>query len=315
MSENPSKFLVTATPHLRDKSTTASIMLDVIIALTPAVIMAIIYFGYRAALVIGISVLSCMVFEYIIQKLLKRNTTLKDLSAIITGILLALTLPAGIPLWIPVVGSLFAIGIVKQLFGGLGQNFLNPALAARAFLLAAYPAAMTDFSFGRPDAVTAATPITQGTAGASLNDIMAVLIQNMEGSLGEASVVMVLLGGMYLLVRRVINWRTPLFFVLAFFLSMWAMGPFGLNQPPIIDILLGGVMVGAFFFVTDYTTSPMTEKGKIIFSIGAGFITALIRIFGAFPEGVTYAVLLMNLLVPLIDQFTRPKVYGTSTKK
>jgi len=294
-------------------------MRDVIIALLPATLAAIINFGLQGSLIIAVSVISCVVFEFLYQKLLKKPVTTGDFSAVITGILLAFSVPPTMPLWATVVGAFFAIVIVKQLFGGMGQNFLNPALAARAFLLAAYPALMTDFSFGlAPDAIVTATPLAQFAAGEffvpGINHVWSALwgFGNTRGSIGEVSTILVILGGMYLLARRIINWRIPVFFIGTTAVMMFVFGHHGLfTGQPHYEIFLGSLMLAAFFMATDYSTTPMTAIGQIIFGVGCGFFTTIIRLWGGFPEGVTYAILMMNLLVPLIDKVTMPRVYGT----
>jgi len=318
--EPTSNYLITSKPHMRAKITTRSIMLDVIIALLPAMLVAIINFGWRGATVIAVSVLSCVFFEWAYQHFMKKPVMINDLSAVITGILIAFGVPATVPLWTMVVAAFFAIIIVKQLFGGIGQNFVNPALAARAFLLAAYPALVTIYDFGlAPDAVATATPLVEFAESAlhtpGLADMWRVLwaFGNTRGAIGEVATILVILGGVYLLVRKVINWRIPVFFIGTTAIMLLIFGRHGLmTGQPHYEIFLGALMLAAFFMATDYSTSPMTAMGQVIFGIGCGLITAIIRIWGGFPEGVTYAILLMNLLVPLIDKLTKPRVYGES---
>ena len=314
-----SNYLITSKPHMRTKLTTRRIMLDVIIALMPALLVAVINFGVQGTAVIAVSVISCVVFEWLYQKLMKKPTTVGDLSAVITGILIAFSVPPTVPLWTMVAAAFFAIIIVKQLFGGIGQNFVNPALAARAFLLAAYPALVTIYDFGLAyDAVAGATPLVQFAEAQlhvpTISNMWSVLwgFGNTRGAMGEVATILIIAGGAYLLVRKVINWRIPVFFIASTAVMLFVFGRHGFfTGQPHYEIFLGALMLAAFFMATDYTTSPMTAKGQIVFGIGCGVITAIIRLWGGFPEGVTYAILMMNLLVPLIDRLTKPRVYGT----
>ena len=325
MSQNTENngFLISSMPHMRSRLHTSNIMRDVIIALLPVTIVAMFNFGLQGSSVFAVTVASCVLFEYLYQKLLKKESTVKDFSAVITGLLLALSVPATIPLWAMVVASFFAIVVVKQLFGGIGQNFVNPALAARAFLLAAYPSLVTNHSFGlEPDAVAGATPLVAfASTRLHMPDLEAVWnilwgVGTTRSAMGEVATILVIAGGVYLLIRKIINWRIPAFFIATSALMLYVFGRFGLmTGQPHYEIFLGGLMIAAFFMATDYSTSPMTAMGQIIFGIGCGFITAVIRLWGGFPEGVTYAILLMNLLVPLIDKVTRPRVYGTQRLK
>jgi len=305
---------------MRAKITTQRIMLDVIIALLPALLIAILNFGIHGASVIAVAVTSCVFFEWAYQKIMKKKSTVNDLSAVITGILIAFGVPATVPLWTMVAASFFAIIIVKQLFGGIGQNFVNPALAARAFLLAAYPALVTIYDFGLPyDAVAGPTPLAVFVEAElftpTFGNIWDVLwgFGNTRGAIGEVATILVILGGIYLLVRKVINWRIPVFFIGTTAIMLFIFGRHGLfTGQPQYEIFLGALMLAAFFMATDYSTSPMTAMGQVVFGIGCGVITAIIRLWGGFPEGVTYAILLMNLLVPLIDKLTMPRVYGVA---
>lgn len=317
------KLSVSSTPHIRDKSTVESVMLDVIIALSPALLCGIYYFGLRALIVILLSVGSCVGGEYLFNLALKKKNTVGDLSAVITGLLLAFSLPSGTEYYIPVVGGFFAIVVVKMIFGGLGQNFMNPALAARAFLLASFPVAMTTWTVPvrdvfSVDAVTTATPIAMlndpEVAYAVTNaDFVQALIGNVGGSIGETSAIAIILGGVYLLVRGVITWRIPVTYIVSFFLMALFHRDFNFLAAS-YEVVLGSVLIAAFFMATDYTTSPMTSKGQIIFGIGCGILTYTIRTWADFPEGVTYAIILMNLTVPLLDRYCKPTVYGTSKK-
>lgn len=316
------KLSVSSTPHIRSKQTVESVMLDVIIALTPALLCGLYYFGLRAFIIIALSVGSCVLGEFLFNKVTKSTQTIGDLSAIITGLLLSFSLPVATPYYIPVIGGLFAIVVVKMIFGGLGQNFANPALAARAFLLASYPVAMTTWTapvnnLFSMDAVTTATPIAlinEGDVAYALTntDFMNALFGNVGGSIGETSALAVIIGGVYLLARHVISWRIPVTFIGSFFVM--ALINRGAFDMALYEVLLGSVLLGAFFMATDYTTSPMSAKGQLIFGLGCGILTYTIRTWGAFPEGVTYAILLMNLTVPLLDRYMKPRVFGTSKK-
>jgi len=291
-------------------------MRDVVLALVPASIAAVWLFGLRALLVIVASVASAVISEWVYEKAVKRDVTVGDLSAVITGLLLALTLPPGVPLYVPVVGSAFAIIIAKQVFGGLGTNFVNPALAGRAFLLAAWPAHVlkdwvTPLSY---DATTSATPlaVSKGIGAGQIPGITDLLIGNRLGSLGETCILALLLGAAYLLFKGVIDWTIPAGFLGTLAVGTWIFGKSGayFQGDPVTALMLGGAVIGAFFMATDYITSPVTKKGRLYMGIGAGFITLLIRLWGGYPEGVTYAILLMNVVTPLIDRFVVPRYYG-----
>ncbi|MCL2415409.1 MAG: RnfABCDGE type electron transport complex subunit D [Defluviitaleaceae bacterium] len=319
-SGSAKKFLVTSAPHVRDKATIPNIMRDVLIALAPTAIMATVFLGIRVMILMVISVASCIGFEYLYQKAMKKSITINDFSAAITGILIAFNMPPQIPLWVPIFGAFFAIIVVKQLFGGLGQNFLNPTLAARAFLMAAFPMLMTDFSAAyAPDVISAATPLTalgHGEISFAASDIFSILLRNTQGTVGEAMQLALIAGGIYLLIKRVISWHIPLAYIASAAVFLWIFGRDGLfTGTPQYEIFIGGIMMGAFFMATDYSTSPVTPLGHIIFGIGCGAVTVVIRIWGSFPEGVTYAILFMNLLVPLIDKITQHKIYGEVKKK
>ncbi len=313
------KLSVSSTPHIRSKHTIESVMLDVIIALAPALLCGLYFFGIRALLIIALSVGSCLLGEFCFNTITKRTQTIGDLSAVITGLLLAFSLPVATPLYIPIVGGLFAMVVVKMIFGGLGQNFVNPALAGRAFLLASYPVAMTTWTepvnnmFGT-DAVTSATPIALINESAtefvlSSGDFTRALFGNVSGSIGETSAIAIIIGGAYLLLRHVITWRIPVAYLGSFFIMALFNRGFAFDMAA-YELLLGSVLLAAFFMATDYTTSPMSPKGQLVFGIGCGVLTYTIRTWGAFPEGVTYAILLMNLTVPLIDRYMKPKVFG-----
>ena len=297
-----SHLTVSLSPHARDGCTTRRIMLDVCIALVPAVVFAVYWFGAQVLIPILLSMASAIGAEALMQKLLKRKITVDDGSAAVTGLLLALTLPPSLPWYVPIVGAVFAIVIAKQVFGGLGDNFVNPALAGRAFLLASFPVAMTTFP-ALPDAVSSATPLSSEFAGAV--NYMDAFLGRIGGSIGEVSKVALLLGAAYLLIRRVIDWRVPVFY-----LGTLALLNLVFGRPVLDSVLLGGTLLGAFFMATDYVTSPVPPWGKVLYGVGIGVINFAIREFGAYPEGVTYAILLMNIATPLIERATRPKTYG-----
>lgn len=307
MSET-TMYTVSSSPHIREKDTTQSIMRDVIIALLPATIAGIYFFKMEGFKVILASVISCVLAEYIWQKATKQKVTISDLSAVVTGLLLAFNLPASVPLWLPVIGGFFSIIIVKQFFGGLGQNVVNPALAGRAMLLASWPVQMTSWTL---DGATTATPlaILKGAeaTGAALPGTMDVFIGHIGGCIGETSALALLIGGAYLLYKRVIDWKIPVTFI-GTTLIITAIA--GRSGNLFYELFVGGLMIGAIFMATDYATCPITPKGRIIFGIGCGIITSLIRIFGGYPEGVSYSILIMNLFVPLIERWTTPRTFG-----
>lgn len=306
---------VSSSPHIRSGVTTRRLMMDVIIALVPASAAGIYFFGLRAAILIAVTVASCVVFEYLTRKALKRSNTISDLSAVVTGLLLALNLPPELPLWMAIIGSLFAIVIVKQLFGGIGQNFLNPALAARAFLLISYGTKMTTWT--QPsmntvvDAVSFATPLGALKEGGQLPELIDMFIGRTGGSMGETSALALIIGGVYLLARGVITWHIPVIYIGSAGLFAWILGPEGIfTGDPLFNILAGGLMIGAIYMATDYTTSPMTVKGMVIYAAGCGILTILFRRYTNMPEGVSYAILLMNVAVPIIDRYTKPGRFG-----
>lgn len=314
---------VSSSPHIKEKHSIQSIMIDVIIALIPALTASVWIFGFRALFVTLISCISCVFFEWIWQKFTKQPITIKDLSAVVTGMLLAYNLPANVPIYVVIVGAFVAIILTKQIFGGIGQNFINPALAARAFLLAAYPMQVTSFSqplesaggLGSVDAITSATPLALMKMGniENLPDFMEVFIGTIAGCLGEVSALALLLGAAYLLVRKVITWHIPVFYLTTLFIITFIFGGQGIYMS-FYSLFLGGAILGGFFMATDYTTTPMTVKGQIIYAIGAGIITAVIRLFGGYPEGVSYSILLMNLVVPIIDRYVKVKRFGEVKK-
>ena len=311
-----SSIIVSGTPHVRSKESIQSIMRDVVIALIPASVMGIYYFGIKALMLIIVSIVSSVVFEWGYEKILKKPVTISDFSAILTGLLLALNLPATASWWVPVVGSFIAIVIAKQFYGGLGQNFINPALIGRAFLVAAYPTQTTGAAFatGRmaTDASTYATPLAElkaGTAIVNADAIKNALIGNIGGTIGETCAIALIIGGIYLLIKHVISWRIPVVYIVVVFILTSLMRGNGFLGG-VYEIFCGGLMLGAIFMATDYVTSPISAKGQIIFAIGCGVLTSLIRVYGGYPEGVSYSILIMNLAVPLIDRVTRPRIFG-----
>ncbi len=307
----PNKKLVSANPHIRSDVTIEKIMYHVIIALLPACIAGIFFFGINALTTVILSVSACVLAEGLFEKIAKKPITLRDGSAIVTGLLLAMNLPYTVPFWLPIVGGFFAIIIVKQLFGGLGHNFMNPALAARAFLLTSYPIQMTTWSF---DAVSGATPLGRMKEESFIptsTDYVNALLGLKGGSLGEVCAIAIILGGIYLIVRRVISWRIPVSFLATFFmLAAILKRPGFVTSYPLYELLTGGLLLGAFFMATDYASSPIHPKGQFIMGIGCGMFAILIRFFSGFPEGVCYSILIMNLVVPYIDRITTPRVYG-----
>ena len=319
---------VSASPHKRTVHTTQGIMLDVILALLPALVLSVILFGPRALVVTLVSVGSCVLFEFLSRKAMKRDMTIGDLSAVVTGMLLAFNLPSTIPLWMVVIGDAAAIIVVKQFFGGIGQNFVNPALVGRIVLMMSFPVQMSDYDapfawrMGEVDVLTSATPLAKfaeiyraDSVKVAINASDLPTLSNMffgvrGGCLGETCAAALLIGFLYLLVRRVISPAIPLTYIGTVALIMLFAGKGNLTFVA-YQVLSGGLLLGAIFMATDYTTSPISLKGKIIFAVGCGVVTALIRIFGSLPEGVSFSILLMNILVPHIEHLTTPKPFGT----
>ena len=291
-------------------------MRDVIIALVPATAAGIYYFGLRALILIVAAIISAVFFEWLYEKITRKPVTINDLSAVVTGLLLAMNLPASAPVWVAIVGSAFAIIFAKQLFGGLGQNFINPALAGRAFLLASYPTEMTTWVVPNglaADAATYATPLAQlknGTLDASLGQLV---MGQVGGTIGETCAIALIIGGLYLLYKHVISWKIPVIYIATVFILFAVIGRHGMRMP-VQEIFAGGVMLGGIFMATDYASSPVTPKGQVIFAVGAGLLTYLIRTFGGYPEGVSYSILIMNCCVPLIERFTEPTIFGALPK-
>ena len=302
---------VSLAPHIRSKESVRKIMLDVIIALVPAMIVSIYFFGMAALKLILVTTISAVIFEFGIQRLFKKEIRIRDLSAVVTGILLAFNLPANAPWWVAVFGAGFAIIIVKEFFGGIGSNFMNPALAARAALVASWPGIMT--SYINPDGITAATPLyILKNGNGLLPSIQSMFIGDIGGSLGETSALLLLIGAAYLIIRKVIDWKIPGIYIITTSVLLLA---FGVDSSSLIyHILGGGLILGAFFMATDYSSSPVTPMGRIIFAVGCGVLTALIRVKGGMPEGVSYSILIMNVATPVIERWTRPRVFGEVKK-
>lgn len=305
------RLKVSSSPHIRSNDTTQKIMRDVAIALLPAAAYGVYNFGVSALVILIVSVASAMLTEFAVQKIRKVPVTVTDFSAVVTGLLLGMNLPSTVPIWIPVVGSVFAIGIVKQAFGGLGHNWMNPALAARAMLVASWPVQMTTWVAVKADAVTTATPLGIIKEGleVQLPSMTDALMGNIGGCIGETSALLLLIGGAYLVYRQVISVRIPLFYMGTVAVLTFVLGGFDL-QYTLFSVLAGGLVLGAVFMATDYASSPITVKGQIIYAVGCGLLTTIIRLYGGYPEGVSYSILLMNVAAPLIDKYTQPRVFG-----
>lgn len=309
------KLLVSSSPHLRSGASTQRIMLDVIIALCPALIASFVFFGPRALLLVAVTVLSCVLSEYVSRKIMKRSNTVPDLSCIVTGLLLAFNLPVSLNPLMAAFGGMVAIVVVKQMFGGIGQNFVNPALTARIILMNSFPGDMSAWTpaFGwlnGTDATTTATPLGVLKEGGDFTfSHLDLFLGNTGGCLGETCALALILGGMYLMVRRVISPVIPVTY-----LATVAVISLIAGRDPLVDLLSGGLLIGAFFMATDYTTSPISRNGRIVYALGCGVFTMLIRMFASLPEGVSYSIVLMNILVPLIERFTLPKPFGSQKK-
>jgi electron transport complex protein RnfD len=320
------KLIATSNPHIRSNETTRSIMLDVIVAMLPALLWAVIWFGMKALTLTAVSVIGCIFWEWLYRKLMKKPQSVGDLSAVVTGMLLAFVCPVTTPYWMILIGGFFSIIVVKQLFGGIGKNFVNPALAGRAFLLGSYAGVMTTWidaaankaplMGAAADIVTAATPLAYMKTGdmeglKSAYTMADMFLGKTGGSLGEVSAALLLLGGVYLIWRKVINWQTPVAYIatVAVLSFLFPKSGSGLDWM-VYSIFGGGLMLGAFFMATDYATSPVTKKGQLIFGIGCGLFTVLIRYFGSYNEGVCYSIMVMNLCVALIDKYTKPTRFG-----
>ena len=316
------KLLASSNPHIRSNEDTRSLMLDVIIALLPALAMSVYVFGVSALISAVVSVAAAVAWEWLYRKLLKKPQTIGDLSAALTGLLLSMVCPPTLPWWMLIVGDFFAIFLVKQLYGGMGKNFLNPALAGRAALVACYASAMTTWAAPRGvDAVTAATPLAMMKAGEfealtaqySVSDMFVGFI---GGSVGEVSAMMLLIGGVYLIIRKVISWHIPVAYIatVAVLTFLFPQGNDALTWM-LYNVFGGGLMLGAFFMATDYVTSPVTKNGQLIFGFGCGALTVFIRYFGSYPEGVCYSILVMNCVVWIIDKYTKPTRFGVDKSK
>ena len=320
------KLIATSNPHIRSNETTRSIMLDVIIAMLPALVWAVIWFGVKALTLTAVSVIGCMFWEWLYRKLMKKPQSVGDLSAVVTGMLLAFVCPVTTPYWMIIIGGFFSIVVVKQLFGGIGKNFVNPALAGRAFLLGSYAGVMTTWidatqnkaplMGSTADIVTAATPLAYMKTGnmAGLTEtysVMDMFLGKTGGSLGEISAAMLILGGLYLIWRKVINWQTPVAYIATVAVLSFLFPKAGSGMDWMLySVFGGGLFLGAFFMATDYATSPVTKKGQLVFGIGCGLFTVLIRYFGSYNEGVCYSIMVMNLCVALIDKYTKPTRFG-----
>ena len=321
------KLIASSSPHIRSNESTRTIMMDVIIAMIPALIMSVFVFGFRALALTLVSVAACVFWEWGYRKLLKKPQSIGDLSAVVTGMLLAFVCPPTLPYWMIIIGAFFAIVVVKQLFGGIGKNFVNPALAGRAALVASYAGTMSGAwadpqagwvpLAGTADVVTAATPLAYMKTGdmaglTSQYSVTDMFLGNIGGSLGEISALLLIVGGAYLIWRKVISWQTPAAYIatVAVLTFLFPKGGADNLQFMLYSIFGGGLMLGAFFMATDYTTSPVTKTGQLIFGLGCGLLTVFIRYFGSYPEGVCYSIMIMNLVVALIDKAVKPSRFG-----
>ena len=308
-------FNVSSSPHVRNNDTTQRIMRDVAIAMLPATAYGVYQFGLYSLLIVILTVVSCVVSEYVCEKAMKKPVTVYDCSAVVTGMILALDMPPEIPFWIPMLGGVFAIIVVKQLYGGLGQNFMNPALAARCFLLISFAGSMNSFSSAKLgfDSLSGATPLAQLRAGETVN-LMDLIIGRIPGTIGEVSVIALLIGGIYMIARKVISPRIPLIYIGTVAVFVFVFGGFDV-QYMLSEICAGGLVFGAFFMATDYVTSPITPKGQVVYGLILGILTGTFRLWGASPEGVSYAIILSNLMVPLIERVTLPTAFGKEGQK
>ena len=319
------KLLVSASPHIHSPETTTGVMGDVIISLLPALVMAVVWFGSRALVLTAVCIGTAVLAEWVSRRVMKRPNTLGDLSAVVTGLILALNLPATLPLWMAAIGSIVAIVVVKQMFGGIGQNFVNPAMTARIILMVSFPTAMARWtaplaSAWSADAVTTATPMASlaassgGNLSADLPSLWQMLVGYHGGSMGEVCALALLVGGVYLIIRRVISPIIPTAYIGTVAVWMLLAGHGDLRFVA-YELLGGGLLLGAFFMATDYATSPITAKGKWIFGIGCGIITSVIRLYGSLPEGVSFSIILMNIFVPHIERLTLPRAFGAEKEK
>lgn len=306
------KYQVSSSPHVRAKDSTSNVMLYVIIALLPAAFFGIYNFGYKALILILVTIAACVASEWVFDRIVHKKNSVPDLSAVVTGLLLAMNLPASLPWWEAVIGAVFAIVIVKMMFGGLGQNFMNPALGGRCFLLIAFAADMTNYASSKFEAYSGATPLAMiRNEGLSSVNVMDMLTGKIPGTIGETSVIAILIGAVIMILLGVIDLKIPASYILTFAVFMFIFGAdrFDMNYV-VAQLCGGGLMLGAFFMATDYVTSPITPKGQIIFGICCGLLTGLFRCFGANAEGVSFAIILSNLLVPIIEKFTVPRAFG-----
>ena len=319
------KFFISSSPHIHSGDTIEKKMVGVLIALIPAFLVSLYYFGLGALIVTSVSVLSCVSTEYLIQEyLLKKEVTISDGSALLTGVLLAFNLPSNLPVWLIILGAVFAIGVCKMSFGGLGNNPFNPALAGRVFLLLSFPAQMTlwpipkAFNIDYLDASTGATPLTMIKENIDdLPQLTDYLLGNIGGSFGEVSAIALLIGMIYLLIKKIITWHIPVSILITVFVftGIFYMANTAEYVSPIVHLLTGGLLLGAIFMATDYVTSPITIPGKIIYGIGIGIITCVIRLFGAYPEGISFAILIMNAFTPLLNTYIKSQIFGEATRK
>lgn len=302
---------VSSSPHIRSGESNQSIMRDVAIALTPAAAFGIYNFGFKAFVVLMLAIVSAVVTEALCQKVRGVKITVNDYSAVVTGLLLGMNLPMDVPYWLPVVGSIFAIAIVKQAFGGLGHNFMNPALAARAMLLASWPVEMTNWTAVSVDAVSSATPLAIIKEGLNvpLPSLFEAFVGTVGGCIGETSALFLLMGACYLLYRGVITLKIPGIYIGTFAVLAFVFTGFDAYET-LLHVLTGGLILGAFFMATDYASSPITPRGQIVYAVGLGVLTAVIRFHGSYPEGVSYSILIMNVVAPLIDRYSKPRVFG-----
>lgn len=309
-------YNISVSPHIRDKSSTKKIMIDVCIALIPTLAFGVWHFGINALFVIISSVLSCVISEALFELVIKKPITIFDFSAVVTGLILALNMPPYVAWWVPAIGGVFAIIVIKMLFGGIGQNIMNPALGARCFLLISFASRMTNFAV---DSVSSATPLAELKNGATVN-LLDTFIGLQQGCIGEVSCAAILIGAAYLLIKKVISIRIPAIYIISTLCFIFLFNVLSSNGVPTLnymlgELLTGGLMAGAFFMATDYTTSPITKGGQIIFALLIGFLTALFRVVGSSAEGVSYAIIISNLIVPLIEKITIPKAFGMKKKE